>query len=126
MLKQAINPANVHKARGYSHAIKAGNTIYVAGQIALDEAGNVVGNDMVTQIDQLYENMRRVLAAAGAQMSDVVKLNFYCLNTDDLRLTGDIRKKYFGQHRPASTAVQIAKLGVPGTVVEVEAIAVID
>ncbi len=126
MAKQVIVPANVHRARGYSHAIKAGNTVYVTGQIGLDELGNVVGSDIVSQIGQAYENMKRVLDAAGAKMTDVVKLNFYCHNTEDLRLTGDVRKKYFGDHKPASTAVTVAKLGVPGTIVEVEAIAVID
>ncbi|MDO8491422.1 MAG: RidA family protein [Dehalococcoidia bacterium] len=126
MAKQAIAPANVHRARGYSHAIKAGNTVYVAGQIGLDESGNVVGKDIVTQIAQAYENMKRVLEASGARMTDIVKLNFYCLNAEDLRQTGDVRKKYFGDHKPASTAVTVSKLGVPGTIVEVEAIAVID
>ena len=126
MAKHAIVPAGVHRARGYSHAIKAGNTVYVAGQIGLDESGNVVGKDIVSQLTQAYENMKRVLEAAGSKMTDVVKLNFYCHNAEDLRLTGDVRKKYFGDHKPASTAVTVAKLGVPGTIVEVEAIAVID
>ena len=67
MPKEVIIPKNVHPTRGYSHAYKCGNTIYVAGQIGWDEEGKLVGEgDVVTQTERAYENLKRVLEAAGA------------------------------------------------------------
>ena len=127
MAKDIIAPQNVHRARGYSHAIKVGNTIYVAGQIGMDLDGNIVDGDCSAQVHQAFENMKRVLEAAGAAMQDVVKLNYYFLNiAEDLCKIGDAYRQYFGRHYPAATAVQVGSLFMPGLLLEVEAIAVVD
>jgi enamine deaminase RidA (YjgF/YER057c/UK114 family) len=124
--KEVIIPPNVLKSRekwGYSQAIKAGETIYLAGMVAWDEDGNVVGKDFATQAAQCYENMKRTLAAAGAGMEDIVWMTF--LNKD-VRLFPQqfpAWKKYFGRHCPAMTCVEVPALYQPELLLEVQAIA---
>ena len=125
MPKEIIAPGNVHKARGFSQAIKAGNTIYVAGQGGIDLNGQVVSGGIEAQIDVAFENLQRILEAAGAKMSDVVRLNYFLVDIQDLTKIGIAYRKYFGKHFPASTAVQIGALAMPEMRVEVEATAVI-
>ena len=127
MAREVFKPAGVHPPTGYSHAIKVGNTIYVAGQVAMDEAGNLVGGtDPAAQAEQVYTNLQRVLAAAGANLRDVVKLNTYATDMRNMRAFREVRQKYFGDHAPASTAVQVVALAQPGLLLEVEAVAVVD
>ena len=127
MPKEVIIPKNVHRTRGYSHAFKCGNTIYVAGQIAWDEEGKLVGEgDVVAQTERAYENLKRVLEAAGASISDIVMMNIYTLDLEGFNKTGEIRRKYFGKHFPATTVLIVAGLDEPGTLIEVETIAVVD
>ena len=125
MPKEIITPGNVPKARGFSHAIKAGNTIYVAGQGGIDINGQVVPGGIEAQIDTAFENLQRILEAAGAKMTDVVRLNYFLVDIQDLAKIGNAYRKYFGWHFPASTAVQINALAIPEMRVEVEATAVI-
>ena len=127
MAKEVIVPENVARARGFSHAIKVGNTIYVAGQAATDEDGNIIGKgDIVAQTERTYENIKRVLETAGANLTDIVMLNIYCTDLDSFAKTGEVRKKYFGKHFPAATIIQIDRLLLPDLLIEVEAIAVLD
>jgi reactive intermediate/imine deaminase len=127
LAKEVIAPADVVPARGFSHAIKAGKTVFVAGQTATDEAGKVIGKgDMIAQTDRAYENVARVLKASGASITDVVKMNIFVTDMDAFAGTGEPRKKHFGRHFPASTVVQIERLLDPEAMIEVEAIAVID
>ena len=127
MTKEVIVPEDVMRARGFSHAIKAGNTIYVSGQTATDEEGNIIGKgDIIAQTDRAYENIKRVLEAAGANITDIVMLNIYCTDLDGFTKTGEARKKHFGKHFPAATVVQISCLLLPDALIEVEAIAVLD
>ncbi|MBI4287699.1 MAG: RidA family protein [Chloroflexi bacterium] len=125
MPKEFIAPPNVHPARGFSHAVKVGNTIYVAGQGGIDIHGHVVYGGIEAQIDLAFQNLQNVLEAAGAKMTDVVRLNYYFVDIQDLANIGGAYRKHFGKHFPASTAVQIGALAVPGMRVEVEATAVI-
>ena len=126
MAKEIIAPENVSSARGYSQAIKVGNTIYVSGQTARDLQGNIIEGDCLAQAYQIFENMKRVLEAAGASMQDVVKLNFYFANLKDLSKIGDAFRNYFGRHYPAGTAIQVDSLYRPEMLLEVDAIAVIE
>ena len=129
MPKEIITPKNVQRPIGYSHAIRCGNTIYIAGQNALDEDGKLVGEgDVVAQTERSYENLKRVLEAAGASMSDVVQMRIYVLNEclEGFKKTGEIRRKYFGRHFPAITLLVIDGLYESGTLIEVEAVAVVD
>ncbi len=128
MPNQVIKPTDVHVpiGRGYNHVIKAGNTIYVAGQVALDKDGNLVGKEDITaQAEQVFKNLQAALAAAGASFQDIVKINTYLTQRDDLAKLREVRSKYFAGEPPASTLVFISGLAMPEFLIEVEAIAVV-
>ena len=127
MQKQLISPATVHKAQGYAHAIKVGNTVYIAGQAAIDQNNNVVGiGDFATQAHQTFKNLKMVLGAAGANVKDLVESTAYFRNIKDLSTYVEVRREYLGDHLVAGTAVEIMNLALPEMLIEVEAIAVID
>jgi 2-iminobutanoate/2-iminopropanoate deaminase len=107
----------------YADAVAAGDTLYISGVVPIDAEGNVVGDDVVVQTRQVFANMRLVLAAAGAQPSDVVKVTVYLLDVDDRPRINPVRQEFFGDTRPASTLVEVSRLAVPGARVEIEAIA---
>jgi 2-iminobutanoate/2-iminopropanoate deaminase len=107
----------------YTDAVAADDTLYISGIVPVDANGNVVGDDVVAQARQVLANMRLVLAAAGAEPSDVVKVTVYLLDVDDRPLINPVRQEFFGNARPASTLVEVSRLAVPGARLEIEAIA---
>lgn len=107
----------------YTDAVAAGDALYVSGIVPVDADGNVVGEDVVAQARQVFEIMGRVLSAAGARPSDVVKVTVYLLDIDDRPLINPVRQEFFGDARPASTLVEVSRLAVPGALLEVEAVA---
>jgi 2-iminobutanoate/2-iminopropanoate deaminase len=122
-----LNPAGLPTPIShYSNGVKAGDTIYVSGQVALDGEGRLVGpGDVVAQARQVLENIRQILAAGGATLDDVVKVTVYLANVDDRPRVNQVRQAYFGPNRPASTLVEVSRLALPGLLVEIEAIAVV-
>jgi enamine deaminase RidA (YjgF/YER057c/UK114 family) len=102
--------------------------VFVAGQVALDEQGALVGaGDMVQQTEQVFKNLSRALAAAGADFSDVVKINWYLLDTSALPAMREVRDRYVDTaNPPASTLVVVKALFKPEFMVEVEAIAIVN
>jgi len=111
----------------YSHGIKVGNTIYLSGQVARDKDGKVCHKrDFLGQIEMVFANIKDVLETAGASMQDIVKMTCFCRNLWDLTKMMPIYKKYFGDHIPAMTAVEVVQLWDPHFLIEVEAIAVVD
>ncbi len=126
MAREILKLENMHPTRGYSHAARAGNTLYIAGQVALDGDGNVIGEgDMAAQVRQVLENLTTVLASQDADFSNVVKINIFTTDIDGFLQTSDIRREYFAGHAPASTLVQIERLARPVFLVEIEAIAIV-
>ena len=108
-----------------AQARQIGNTIYVSGQVAYDPNGNLVGEgDMRAQTRQVFDNIRAVLAAAGARLEDIVKINTYITDQSRFMDMLDVRREIFGANPPASTAVVVSALAFPGLLIEVEAIAV--
>jgi len=124
---QFIAPASLAPANGYSHVAKVsgGQTIYVAGQVALDAAGDLVGRgDFRAQAQQVFENLETALAAAGADFSHVVKLNFYLLDKTHLPLLREVRDRYVNTRTPpTSTLVEVRSLARDEFLLEVEAVA---
>jgi enamine deaminase RidA (YjgF/YER057c/UK114 family) len=94
----------------------------------MDEDGELVGpSDPKAQADRVFENLRRVLAAAGASFADVIKLGIFVTDIDILPVVRQARDRYVDTAQPpASTAVQVAALFRPGYMVEIEALAVVD
>ncbi len=123
---------NLSTPRGYSHVVSTsgGRTVYVAGQIAMDKDGSVVGvGDLRAQTTQVFENVKAALAAAGATLSDVVKQNTYIvnLNAEALPVIREVRGQYFpAENPPASTLVGVTALAFADLLIEVEVIAVVD
>lgn len=126
-----MNPDTVAPPMGsYSHAVRVETSdavwIYVAGQIATDVHGNLVGpGDLRAQTEQVYENLSRVLEANGATFADVVKLGTFFTTLDDLEGSREVRARYLPAEPPASTAVQVAALVLPGALIEVDLVAVV-
>ncbi len=113
---------------GYSHVVevKGGRTLYVAGQVALDKSGNLVGRgDFRAQTQQVFENIRSRLEEVGASFKDVVKLNYYVTETSDLPALREVRDSFVNREQPpASTLVAVKRLVREEFMIEVEAIAV--
>ena len=122
---ERTNPEGMTQPTAYSHLVKVGNLMFIAGQVALDGDGDVVGEgDMRAQLRQALENMKAVLASEGADFSHVVKTNIFTTDIEAFRSAADVRQEYFDGHPPASTLVQIERLARPVFLVEIEAIAV--
>ena len=131
MQTSRVNPEAVHPPVGtYSHAVrvetKDGTWIYVSGQVALDAEGTLVGaGDLRAQTRQIFENLRAILEANGATFADVVKIGTYLTTLDDLADMREVRSEYLTAEPPASTAVQVAALVVPGALIEIDLVAVV-
>lgn len=110
-------------------AVRAGNTLYLSGQIALDAVGAVVGEgDLASQARQCFDNIKAILRREGGSMSDIVKMTTYfaCPLTEEVtRKYWEVRAEYFGDYRPASTGVQVSALIYPTILLEIEAVAVL-
>jgi len=110
----------------YADAVRAGDLLFVSGVVPVDGEGRLVGgDDVVAQARAVFENMRRVLAAAGAGPQDVVKVTVFLTDVDDRPKINPVRQEFFGQARPASTLVEVPRLAIPGAKIEVEAVAVL-
>ncbi|HJU64820.1 MAG TPA: Rid family detoxifying hydrolase [Gemmatimonadaceae bacterium] len=107
----------------YSRAVRAGNTIYVSGQVPTDlRTGKVVGKDVVAQTRQTLENVKQVLAAAGATLADVVSVNAYLASIDDWAAFNEIYRDTFKPPYPARTTIGAQLHGV---LVEISVVAVV-
>ena len=122
---EAISTAQAPAPVGpYSQAIRAGGFIFVAGQIGLDPAtGQLVGDSVEAQARRALENLKAVLAAAEAELSDVVKTTVFLRSMDDFAAVNGVYAEYFRQPAPARSAVAVAQLP-RGALVEIEAVAV--
>jgi reactive intermediate/imine deaminase len=110
----------------FTHAVRAGDLLFVSGIVAVDTEGRLVGgDDVVAQARQVFENMGAVLAAAGCAFADVVKVTVYLTDIDDRPRINPVRQEVFGDARPASTLVEVPRLAVEGAKVEVECVALV-
>jgi 2-iminobutanoate/2-iminopropanoate deaminase len=108
----------------FSDAVVAGKTLYVSGLVATDERGEIVGEgDVVEQTRQIFRNLGRILAAAGAAPSDVAKVTIFMRDVAQRPLINPVRQEFFGEHRPASTLVEVSRLVRDQLLLEIEAIA---
>jgi enamine deaminase RidA (YjgF/YER057c/UK114 family) len=128
----AVTPRTLPKPAGFSYGyeVKRGRLVFISGQVARDESNAVVGKgDIVAQFRQVCRNIHTVMSAAGGDMTDVVKLTIYVLDTADykahLREIGGVYREYFGKHFPAMTLVGARDLfdAADGCVIEIEGVA---
>jgi enamine deaminase RidA (YjgF/YER057c/UK114 family) len=127
-----IRPHGMPRPSGYAYGIAAqgGITLYVAGQIAWDEERRMVGaGDIVRQFEQCLVNFQTVVLAGGGAMRDVAKLNLYVLDKKDYfakaKAIGAIYRRFFGDHYPAMTLVEVRDLAEQDQLIEIEGVAVV-
>jgi reactive intermediate/imine deaminase len=108
----------------YCHVVRAGNLIWVSGTVGIAPDGSVP-SDVVGQFDLALANLDRCLKAAGAGPEHVVKVTVFLTDIDDRKRINPARQQYFGEHRPASTLVEVSALVLPALQVEIEAQAVL-
>lgn len=125
-----VNPPTLPTPHGYSHLVEvpAGSRlVYISGQVALDSTGRLVGaGDFRAQAVQVFENLRRALAAAHASFADVVKLNFYVTDASKLGALREVRDRYVNAAAPpTSILLEVRRLFRPDVLLEVEAVAVV-
>jgi enamine deaminase RidA (YjgF/YER057c/UK114 family) len=127
--RQHIQPEGISIPRQpYSPVVRVGKTVYVSGQLPIDKDRNVVGlGDPAQQAEQCWKNIELCLASAGASVGDIVKVVGYFADLADVEYEVAVRRGLFQQDRyPVASIVQAAKVGsVPGTLMEIEVIAML-
>lgn len=110
--------------------IRAGNTIYIAGQVASLPNGDAhAPGDPVRQAEKIFENLTELLATEGATLKNIVKLTTYFsipLDAETSAAYFEVRRRFFGDHKPTSTGVQVVSLFDADYVIEIDGIAVLD
>ena len=108
----------------YSQAVRVGETVYTAGQGGFDDSGELVAGGFVEQTRQTFRNIEAALRSHGADLESVVKLTVHIPDVENYTVFKEVRREFFQEPWPASTAVSSALL-VPGMLIEIEAIAVV-
>lgn len=131
MTLKCINPDGISPPQTYSHVIVATGSrlVFIAGQVAEDSKGKLVGRgDMTAQARQVFANIGRALAAAGAEPQQVTKLTIFVANyrREHLAMIEEGRVALFGDHKPTDTLVGVAALTNPDYLLEVDAVAVLE
>jgi enamine deaminase RidA (YjgF/YER057c/UK114 family) len=124
-----INPPELSKPNGFTHVVLAadGRTVYIAGQVAVDSAGALIGaGDFRAQAERVYGNLRIALASVGATFADVVKTTTFITDAANAPTLREIRAKYFDPSRaPANTLIPVPALARADLLLEIEAVAVL-
>ena len=128
MQNRAMYPETIHPPIGaYAHAIEvpeSAKTMFIAGQVGIDVDGNVPA-DFAAQADLAWRNLMAILEFNGMRMKDVVKITHSLTDAANLPAYNEVRSKYLGEERPASTLLIVAGLARPDLLVEVEMVAAI-
>ena len=128
MAKSIISSPKIATVPGapYSPGTKAGNLVFVAGMLALDASGQIVGRgDIAAQTRQALDNVKAIVEAGGGRMSDITKTTVYITDLANFAAMNEVYKTYFPSEPPARATVK-ADLVNPDFLVEIEAIAVIE
>jgi 2-iminobutanoate/2-iminopropanoate deaminase len=108
----------------YTDAVVADGWIWISGTLALDASGALIGKgDVVAQAERVHEIIKALLEQAGAGFEDVVKVTVFLRRIEDRAAVNDVRRRFFGESRPASTLVEVSALVVPDALVEIDAVA---
>lgn len=127
MAHEILKLKSVHPTIGYSHAARAGNTLYIAGQVAKDTDGNLVGNgDIQAQVRQVYLNLKNILGESGGNLQSIVKMTTFLTHFNYIEAYRSVRSEYFQDPCPPNTLLIIDSLALPDYMIEVEAIAFLD
>lgn len=125
---QRINPSTLSAPHGYTHVItvEGGRTVYIAGQVPLDQHGQLVGaGNFAAQVRQTFENLKAALAAGGANFSDVVQMTTYVTDMSQVDTYRKIRNEYMSGPLPTAALVEVKGLFRKDVMLEVSAVAVV-
>jgi enamine deaminase RidA (YjgF/YER057c/UK114 family) len=127
---KVIDPAGWPRGAGYSHGVAAAGTlVFVSGQIGWDDAQRLVGDDLPGQAKAALSNVVSVVAAAGGNAGDIVRMTWYVIDRRDYvakrRAIGDAYRSVMGRHFPSMSVVEVSGLVEDGALVEIEATAVL-
>jgi enamine deaminase RidA (YjgF/YER057c/UK114 family) len=124
-----VNPDSLPKPSGYAHGVRAGNTVYLGGQTALDKDMNIVPGGIVEQFRQAFSNVLTTLVEAGGQPQDLVSVTIYLTDVDDYmahgREIGRIWREMAGSEYPAMAGIGISRLWQKEALIEIQGVAVI-
>jgi 2-iminobutanoate/2-iminopropanoate deaminase len=122
---ERLTPPGVAIPRGpYSPAVRAGDFIYVSGQIPVDpETNKPVLGEIAQETRQVLSNIMRILDACGATRADVVKCQVYLTDVKDFAAMNEVYSEFFGDAKPARTTIGVAALPLPGAKIEIDAVA---
>ena len=125
---QYLNPDTMPQPRGYSQVVKAGNTVYIAGQVAMARDGGVMGKgDPETQVRQIWRNLEAAAKSVGGTLQNIVKTTTYVTNIEYAAAVRKVRDElYRSSDPPTSTLLVVSQLASPDYLAEIEAIAVVD
>ena len=127
MQKEIISTENAPKAIGpYSQAVKAGNLMFISGQIPLDpKTGDLVSESIDDQAKQVLNNIKSICEAAGQSIDDIVKISIFLTDLENFAIVNEVMKEYFAEPYPARATVEVSGLPL-GVNVEIEAIVLIN
>ncbi|WP_439565971.1 RidA family protein [Microcella sp.] len=129
MTSRNINPVGLSQPSGFSHATRAGDTVHLGGQTAMDAAGRIVDGGIVEQFRQAFSNVLIALDAAGGVPTDLVSITIYLTDLHDYqrngREIGRVWRELAGAHYPAMAGVGVTALWQPDALIEIQGIAVI-
>lgn len=127
--KESINPGSLPKPAGFAHGTKVGDTVYLAGQTALDKEMNIVPGGIVEQFKQAFGNVLTTLREAGGEPNDLVDVTIFLTDVDDYlangREIGRLWREMAGSNYPAMAGIGISRLWQPEALIEIKAVAVI-
>jgi enamine deaminase RidA (YjgF/YER057c/UK114 family) len=127
MAHEILKLSSVHSTVGYSHVAKAGNTLYIAGQVAKDIEGHLVGQgDFETQVRQVHTNLKNILDETGGNIQNIVKMTTLLTHYNYIETYRSVRDEFFQEPHPPNTLLIVESLALPDFMVEIEAIAVLD
>ena len=128
-MSELFNPPELAAPAGFSHAVRAGDTVYLAGQVAMASDGTIVGVDIVEQFDQAAANLVTALAAAGGEPDDLVSLQVFVTDVAEYRASrsglGRAWRRHFGRRYPAMGLFGVRELFDPEAKVELMGVAVL-
>ena len=127
MSKEIVSTENAPQAIGpYSQAVKAGNLMFISGQIPLDpKTGDLVSESIEDQAKQVLDNVKSICEASGNSLDDIVKISIFLTDLSNFSVVNDVMKEYFSEPYPARATVEVSGLPL-GVNVEIEAIVLIN
>ena len=127
MAHEILNLNKVHPTKGYSHVAKVENTLYIAGQVAKDLEGNIVGKgDFETQARQVFTNLKNILEETEGGIQNIVKMTTFLTHFDYIETYRKVRDEFIQEPFPPNTLLIVNSLAMAEYMIEVEAIATLD